>query len=131
MSRESSWSTELTGPSLYTWAGNEILNAEMVIKLLGIVTTNDGSFIVCFKFSKFFQFLFLHSYSGHSIRLKFLWPMLKFGTSLTRQPLLLKKRERVWGIVHIQFVPVMEFPNTNQIAECMNVYRKNVINVLA
>ena len=52
-------------------------------------------------------------------------------TSLACQPLLLKKRERVWGIVHIRLVPVKEFPNTNQIAERMNVYRKNVMNVLA
>ena len=42
-----------------------------------------------------------------------------------------RSRERVWGIVHIRRVPVKEFPNTNQIAERMNVHRKNVINVLA
>ena len=34
------------------------------------------------------------------------------------------------GIVHIQFVPVKEFPNTNQIAECMDIHCKNVLNVL-
>ena len=36
--------------------------------------------------------------------------------NLACQPLLLKKRERVWGIVHTRCVPVKEFPNTNQIA---------------
>ena len=57
--------------------------------------------------------------------------MLIYIVSLARQPLLLKRRERIWGIVHIWLVPVKEFPNINQIAEHMNVYRKNVINVFA
>ena len=39
-------------------------------------------------------------------------------------------REGIWGIVHIQHVPVKEFPNTNQIAKRTNVYRKSVINII-
>ena len=44
--------------------------------------------------------------------------------SLARQPLLLKKGERVWGIVHIRHIPIKEFPNTSQLAERMNVHCK-------
>ena len=51
--------------------------------------------------------------------------MVIVDVSLARQPFLLKKRERVWGIVHIQFVPVKEFPNTNQIVEHMDVHYKH------
>ena len=40
------------------------------------------------------------------------------------------KRERVWGIIYIQRVPVKEFPNTIQIAERMTIHHKNVIYIL-